>query len=67
MRTRHAKDDVSFNAAYNPAVNLGAHENPPFAPGFFILKIQIDDLNVVHVVSANLTFFNVVRGMVFRD
>lgn len=49
-RTRHAKDDVTFNEAYNPNAQLGPHENPPFIPGFFVLKIRIDDTNIIKIV-----------------
>lgn len=56
VRTRHDKDQVSFNDAYNPAANLGPHENPPFHPGFFIVKVNINDTNLVRVVSESNEF-----------
>ncbi|XP_055326560.1 nose resistant to fluoxetine protein 6 [Sitodiplosis mosellana] len=45
VRTRQAKDEISFNDAYNPATTL-PHENPPFLPGFFVLKVIINETEI---------------------
>ncbi|XP_031635860.1 O-acyltransferase like protein [Contarinia nasturtii] len=46
-RTRQAKDEISFNDAYNPAAASLPHENPPFIPGFFVLKAKINETEIV--------------------
>lgn len=40
------KEDVSFNDLYNPTLST-PHENPPFVPGFFILKVLINETEIV--------------------
>lgn len=43
--------DVSYNDAYNPTASLGPHENPPFYPGFYILKLKINETEIVKSVK----------------
>lgn len=50
-RTRQAKDEISFNDAYNPAAAMLPHENPPFRPGFFVLKVAINETEIIKNVS----------------
>ena len=50
VRTRQAKDQISFNDAYNPTATL-PHENPPFLPGFFVLKAVINETEIAKYVS----------------
>lgn len=50
VRTRQAKDEISFNDAYNPAAATLPHENPPFLPGFFVLKVKINETEVAKYV-----------------
>lgn len=51
VRTRQAKDEISFNDAYNPAAAALPHENPPFLPGFFVLKATINETEIAKYVS----------------
>lgn len=47
VRTSHTgKEDISFNDLYNPTLST-PHENPPFVPGFFILKVMINETEIV--------------------
>lgn len=47
VQARQDKSVIS-NDAYSPSSSL-VHENPPFIPGFFVLKFEINETIVVKV------------------
>lgn len=50
VRTRQVKDEISFNDLYNPA-GTTPHVNSPFRPGFFVLKVAINETEIIKNVS----------------
>lgn len=49
VQTKKAKDAISYND-FSP-VETTQHENPPFLPGFFVLKAAINETVVARYVS----------------
>lgn len=50
VRQKNAGAGISSNDAYNTGSVL-PHENPPFIPGFFVLKVQVNETIVSKGVS----------------
>lgn len=49
VQTKKSKDSISYND-FSPAETT-QHENPPFLPGFFVLKAKINETVVARYVS----------------
>lgn len=44
-QNKQDKSSLSYNDAYSPVAALD-HENPPFRPGFFVLKVHINETTI---------------------
>lgn len=44
-QNKQDKSSLSYNDAYSPVAAL-KHENPPFRPGFFVLKVHINETSI---------------------
>lgn len=45
------KIGLSFINGFSMASDAELYKNPPFFPGFFVLKMQINESNIIHSVG----------------
>lgn len=48
-QTQKVKDAISFNDF--SVTDVVPHENPPFIPGFFVLKAKVNETEIAKYVS----------------